>query len=72
MDETLIQQTTDIEQKFADDLKQNKSTEMLIQYEGVEVHQQELCVLSNVNLKLYKGDFVYLVGKVGSGKTSLL
>lgn len=72
MDETLIQQTIDIEQKFADDLKQNKSTEMLIQYEGVEVHQQELCVLSDVNLKLYKGDFVYLVGKVGSGKTSLL
>ena len=35
-------------------------------------HQQELCVLNDVNLELHKGEFVYLVGKVGSGKTSLL
>ena len=33
---------------------------------------QELCVLNDVNLELHKGEFVYLVGKVGSGKTSLL
>jgi cell division transport system ATP-binding protein len=58
MDETLIQQP--------------ESAEVLIQYTDVEVHQQELCVLSEVNLQLHKGDFVYLVGKVGSGKTSLL
>ena len=31
-----------------------------------------LCVLNDVNLELHKGEFVYLVGKVGSGKTSLL
>ncbi|MCD8258711.1 MAG: ATP-binding cassette domain-containing protein, partial [Bacteroides uniformis] len=37
-----------------------------------EIHQQELCVLNDVNLELHKGEFVYLVGKVGSGKTSLL
>ena len=29
-------------------------------------------VLNDVNLELHKGEFVYLVGKVGSGKTSLL
>ena len=46
--------------------------EALIIYSHVEVHQQELCVLSEVNLELNKGDFVYLIGKVGSGKTSLL
>lgn len=46
--------------------------EALIRYKEVEVHQQELCVLSDVNLELHKGEFVYLVGKVGSGKTSLL
>ena len=44
----------------------------LIQYKNVEIHQQELCVLSGVNLELHKGEFVYLIGKVGSGKTSLL
>lgn len=46
--------------------------ETLIQYKNVEIHQQELCVLNDVNLELQKGEFVYLIGKVGSGKTSLL
>lgn len=46
--------------------------EPLIRYKNVEVHQQDLCVLNEVNLELQKGEFVYLIGKVGSGKTSLL
>ena len=46
--------------------------EALIRYTDVEIHQQELCVLNDVNLELHKGEFVYLVGKEGSGKTSLL
>lgn len=46
--------------------------EALIRCTDVEIHQQELCVLNDVNLELHKGEFVYLVGKVGSGKTSLL
>ncbi len=46
--------------------------EALIRYTDVEIHQQELCVLNDVDLELHKGEFVYLVGKVGSGKTSLL
>ena len=45
--------------------------EPLIRYKDVEVHQQDLCVLNEVNLELQKGEFVYLIGKVGSGKTSL-
>ena len=44
----------------------------LIRYKDVDIHQQELCVLNGVNLELHKGEFVYLIGKVGSGKTSLL
>ena len=46
--------------------------EALIKYNKVEIHQQDLCVLSDVTLELQKGEFVYLIGKVGSGKTSLL
>lgn len=46
--------------------------EALIRYKGVEIHQQELCVLNDVDLELHKGEFVYLIGKVGTGKTSLL
>ena len=46
--------------------------EALITYKGVEVCQQEMSVLNDVTLELNKGDFVYLIGKVGSGKSSLL
>ena len=46
--------------------------EPLIRYKNVNINQQELGVLEEVNLELNKGEFVYLIGKVGSGKTSLL
>lgn len=46
--------------------------ETLIRYKNVYINQQELGVLEDVNLELNKGEFVYLIGKVGSGKTSLL
>ena len=46
--------------------------EPLIRYKNVYINQQELGVLEDVNLELNKGEFVYLIGKVGSGKTSLL
>lgn len=43
-----------------------------ISYHNVEVRQQEMIVLENVNLQIQQGEFVYLIGKVGSGKSSLL
>ncbi|MCE5174003.1 MAG: ATP-binding cassette domain-containing protein [Bacteroidales bacterium] len=46
--------------------------DILIQYKGVEVCREELTVLHNVNLEVHKGEFVYIIGKVGSGKSSLL
>jgi cell division transport system ATP-binding protein len=46
--------------------------EALIKYRDVEIDQQDLQVLHGVNITLGKGEFVYLIGKVGSGKTSLL
>lgn len=44
----------------------------LIIYKGVDINQQELGVLNNVNFELKKGEFVYLIGKVGSGKSTFL
>jgi len=46
--------------------------EILIQYKGVEICRDELMVLQNVNLEIHKGEFVYIIGKVGSGKSSLM
>ena len=44
----------------------------LIKYTDVDIYQQEELVLKDVQLEVHSGEFVYLLGKVGSGKTSLL
>lgn len=46
--------------------------EKIIDYKGVELHRKELIVLKNVDFTLEEGEYVYLIGKVGSGKSSLL
>ena len=45
---------------------------MLIDYQNVSIYQAEKCVLQNVNFHVDEGEFAYLIGKVGSGKSSLL
>lgn len=44
----------------------------LINYQSVEIRQDELIVLKDVNLSIQSGEFVYLLGRVGSGKSSLM
>ncbi|KAA6348366.1 Cell division ATP-binding protein FtsE [termite gut metagenome] len=46
--------------------------EILIDYQNAEIYQQDICVLNQVDLEVSKGDFIYITGKVGTGKTSLL
>ncbi len=46
--------------------------ESIIKYSGVELHRNDVVVLKNVNLNVSAGEMVYLTGKVGSGKSSLL
>ncbi len=38
----------------------------------VDIFQQDNLILKNVNLEIEKGEFVYLIGKTGSGKSSLM
>ena len=45
---------------------------LLVQYNKVEVCRKELIVLKEVDFKLYTGEFVYFIGRVGTGKSSLL
>ena len=44
----------------------------LIKYKDVSINQQELSVLENVDFEVNKGEFVYLIGKVGTGKSTML
>ena len=44
----------------------------MINIEGVDIHQMKHQVFTNINLKIEKGEFLYLIGDTGSGKSSLL
>lgn len=44
----------------------------IIELDSVTIFQREVLVLSDVDLKIEKGEFVYLIGITGSGKSSLL
>ena len=48
------------------------SSEPILQIENACVFQEDKTVLNDVNVNIYKGEFVYLVGRTGSGKSSLL
>ena len=44
----------------------------VITLRNVDIQQPGHLVLSNVNLQINKGEFVFLIGQTGSGKSSLL
>lgn len=44
----------------------------VIRLKNVDIYQQKHLVLSNVNLEIGNGEFIYLIGQSGSGKSSLL
>ena len=44
----------------------------IIELENANIYQRDNIILSNVTFSIGKGEFVYLIGKTGSGKSSLL
>ena len=44
----------------------------IIEFKKASIFQGDNLILADVNLKVEKGEFIYLIGKVGSGKTSLI
>ncbi|MBP1839528.1 cell division ATP-binding protein FtsE [Formosa algae] len=44
----------------------------VLHLKDVSIFQGESLVLSNVNVEVFKGDFVYLIGKTGTGKSSFM
>lgn len=45
---------------------------MLIEYDNVSIYQKEHLVIQNIHFHADCGEFIYLTGKVGSGKSSIL
>ena len=43
-----------------------------ISLKNAAIYQHERCILKDVNFEIGEGEFVYLIGKTGSGKSSLL
>ena len=46
--------------------------EFVIQFENAAIFQDDHLVLTDINFTLRKGEFAYLIGRVGSGKSSLI
>ena len=47
-------------------------TEPILSLKGVAVFQKENMILNEISLDVKKGEFVYLIGKTGSGKSSFM
>ena len=45
---------------------------MVIDYRNVSIFQEDVEILKNVSLQVNDGEFAYIIGKVGSGKSSLI
>ena len=50
----------------------NFTSEPIVSVKEASIFQDNETVLSNVNFSINKGEFVYLIGRTGSGKSSLL
>jgi cell division transport system ATP-binding protein len=47
-------------------------SQSIIEFKNVNIYQSQTLILSDVNISVDKGEFVYLVGVTGTGKSSLL
>ena len=60
------------EEVVAEAAEETVGKEILVQVSGADIINDGNLVLSNVNMAIAKGEFVYLLGKVGSGKSSII
>ncbi len=53
-------------------MEMNISSEPVISLEHADIYQGDKPILADVNFQIDKGEFVFLIGRTGSGKSSLL
>lgn len=56
----------------SDTINRKRNMTKIVDYRDVLITRKELVVLKNVTFSLDKGEFAYLIGRVGSGKSSLM
>ena len=47
-------------------------SELIVEYNDVEIQLESELIIKGLNIKINKGEFVYMIGKTGSGKSSIL
>lgn len=52
--------------------QENPMAKTVVELKDVSVFQRKNLILHDINLTIERGEFVYLIGKTGSGKSSLL
>ena len=53
-------------------LKHNKMAEPIVFLRNVTISQDKRVIISNLSLEVQRGEFIYIIGKTGSGKSSLM
>lgn len=49
-----------------------KERNIIVEYENVDLDRDNNNILSNINISISEGEFIYLIGKVGAGKSTFL
>ena len=52
--------------------KQKIMSEPILFLRNVTIYQENKVILANINLEVNNGEFIYIIGKTGSGKSSLM
>ncbi|WP_236974911.1 cell division ATP-binding protein FtsE [Membranihabitans maritimus] len=63
---------TIVEPQIQDSVKKEYVDHYVLQLKNADIYQKDYMVLNKVNLQIVPGEFIFLIGKTGSGKSSLL
>ena len=47
-------------------------SQSVLELKNVSIYQENRLILSNINLQVNHGEFIYIIGKTGSGKSSFM